>query len=271
MLPSLLFFFFGLRLGLFSSVHSFVLGGQGGAQLSFSLCLLLVLGTALLTRGSAKQRRPLPALCILALVAPLTLFFVDDLLGQPLGSKWLKLLLWLPLAAPALWHNQPLYLSPLPTATLAWPSLLRLGKLSRAHTVLFASLAPCVLLSAGGISIVALRPVVDPLVSCGESFLSEWSLLAPSLLQSQSLCTHSLTSTYLSLLARPHLPYSRRLGMVDCVQQSILCLDHWLWTSIGHLSLTDLMLGLCPIFLALLLKKRTLSRAKDSASPSMLK
>lgn len=252
---SLLFFFFGLRLGLFSSVHSFVVGGHIAGQLSLALLVLGLCALLVLCRSPAKRAQNLALVVLVQAVAYVVAFFLNDAAAEPLRAGVLRLLLWLPLLACMLPSAGVLPWLPLPVVAQAWHTFVSSSSRPSLHAVVASSATLASLLGGQSVCLILGQGWLEGLSVCGEAGFSSIGLYELSPANSSGLAAPGWANTYAHTLTRPHLAYARRLSLVDMVQQTLFVTDHWLFVSIVHLSLSDIILGLCPLVALLLIKK----------------
>lgn len=210
---ALLLFYLGLRWGLFSSVHSFVVAGRGsrqGAIFALFICLAPLLGGSWppLSRASLVSWALGGGLGLLALV------FLDDALGPVLGQSWLR---------PALWALLPLLCGPRPSRLWLGPVPLGLSVVTRPsppgglrHYLLVVSLVAAGLLGSRYSQAELPQGGLSLWVSLGESWVSCWSDTPPP----GPAASLGLAS-YEHSLTRLNLGFLRRVGAADILQQSL--------------------------------------------------
>jgi hypothetical protein len=233
---ALIFFYLGLRWGLFSSVHSFVVSGRGARQ-GASLLVFLSLAPLVLGSWPASSRAGLVSAALGGGLALVALVFVDDALGPLVGQSWLR---------PALWALLPLSVALSPGRSWLSPLPLCLSLLGRPeapgglrHFFLFLGLGVAGI-AGSRYSQAELAPESLGLwVSLGESWLSCWSapLSASSAASLGQLAyEHSLT--------RLNLGFLRRVGAADILQQSLLGVGGGVLALSSFTPLVEPLLGL---------------------------
>lgn len=249
---ALLLFYLGLRWGLFSSVHSFVVAGRGAGQSALLALFLAVLGPGL-GRGLPRPR-PRPSGVSLSLaggVALASLVFVDDSLGPTLGSAWLRPALWALLLAyggPAVGRA---LISPLPLC-LGWLASLGWPRQGLCHFFFFLGLGVAGLFGAQ--HFCAETPLGGASLSlvCREPWLSAWSEVG-----GRPLSALLGVVSYEHTLPRLNTAFLRRLGVADVLQQSVAQASGLTLSLSGGVLLIEALLGLgLGLGLALLLGRK---------------
>lgn len=195
-------------------MHSFVVSGRGAGQGSAFFLFALSCPWLLAGRWPASQRASVSSLALGAGLGLSALVFLDDSLGPLLGQAWLRPALWALLLAYSGGRPSLSWLGPLPLGVgfLFSPGP---GSASLGHGALILGLAGAGLLGSRHFQVEAGPAGLGSWVSLGESFLAAWSEGASPVRSRLGSVFYEYSS------ARLNLPFLRRAGSADILQQSL--------------------------------------------------